>query len=244
MLGDIKERLAPYLPELIEIRKRALKCLYALIIVALPLLIYSRELYGLISQSLLKSLPPNAMLIATQVASPFTAPIKLSLFVTILLLCPFFLYHLWAFVAPGLYKKERQTILPLLLTSTALFYAGVLFAHFLVCPITLIFFHQIAPPGVTVMTDIGHFLDFLIMMYLAFGIAFQVPIITMVLCKVGLTSPEKLKKHRPYIVLGAFIIGMLLTPPDVISQCMLAIPMLFLFEAGLLLTKWTTKAFS
>lgn len=238
MLGNLKERIQPYIPDLDELRQRALKCLYAFLVVIVPLLIYAQELYGIVSHSLLKSLPPNAMLIATQVASPFTVPIKLAVFVSILLLCPFFLYHIWSFIAPGLYKKEKQTILPLLLTSTALFYAGVLFAHFIVCPLTLIFFHQIAPPGVTVMTDIAHFLDFLTSMYLAFGVAFQVPIFTVMLCKLGLTSPEKLKKHRPYIILGAFIIGMLLTPPDVISQCMLAIPMLVLFEAGLLLTKW------
>lgn len=236
--NSFSERIQAYGPDLIELRKRALRCLYAFLIAAVPMLVFSREVYGFVCESLLKSLPPNAMLIATQVATPFTTPIKLSLFLTILFLVPFFLYHAWAFIAPGLYKKEKRAILPLIVTSASLFYTGVLFSHFIVCPITLIFFHQIAPDNVTVMTDIANLLDFLIMMYLAFGLAFQVPIVTMILCKLGITSVEKLKKHRPYVILGAFIIGMLLTPPDVISQCLLAIPMLALFEAGLLFSKW------
>jgi len=230
--------LEKHLPHLIELRQRLMICLVAFGLVLAPLIYYSSQWYHLLAQPLLNSLPTGGMLIATHVVTPFTAPLKLALFTTLAIIIPFILYHIWAFVAPGLYPTEKRTLLPLLLISTLLFYSGMLFAHFCVCPLALAFFSHIAPQGVTVMTDITHYLDFILVLYFAFGISFQVPIITFVLCRVGITSVAALKKHRPYIIVGAFVIGMLLTPPDVVSQILLAIPLLALFESGLWLTQW------
>ncbi|MBS0286371.1 MAG: twin-arginine translocase subunit TatC [Proteobacteria bacterium] len=227
-----------FIPHLIELRKRLLHCALAFVIVLIPLIIFSSELYTLIAQPILKTLPQGAMLIATEVVTPFTAPIKLALFSSATLLIPYFLYQAWSFVKPGLYKKEKRAIMPILLMSTTLFYVGMAFAHFLVCPAALSFFSHVAPKGVTVMTDMTHYLDFVLVLYFAFGLSFQVPIITYLLIRVGITSVEGLKKQRPYIIVGAFVIGMILTPPDVVSQCLLAIPLLGLFESGLLLAKW------
>ncbi len=231
-----------YIPHLIELRKRLLHCCLAYVIVLIPLIVYSSELYTLIAQPILKTLPKGGMLIATEVVTPFTAPIKLALFTTTVFLIPYFLYHAWTFVKPGLYKNEKRAILPVLFLSTLLFYTGMAFAHFLVCPLALSFFSQIAPQGVTVMTDITHYLDFVLVLYFAFGVSFQVPIITFLLIRVGITSVEALKKQRPYIIVAAFVIGMVLTPPDVVSQCLLAIPLLGLFESGLLMAKWFIPA--
>jgi sec-independent protein translocase protein TatC len=227
-----------FLPHLLELRQRVIRCALAFLIIVVPLLIYSSELYTLVAHPILKTLPAGSMLIATQVVTPFTAPIKLALFTTLTLLLPYLLYQAWAFVAPGLYPNEKRTILPILLMSIALFYLGMAFAHFVVCPLALTFFMQIAPKGVTVMTDMTDYLDFILVLYFAFGAAFQVPIITFLLIKVGITSVEALKKQRPYIIVGAFVIGMLLTPPDVVSQILLAVPLLALFEGGLLLARW------
>lgn len=231
------DTIEKYLPHLIELRQRILRCFFAYLIILIPLIIYSSELYSLIAQPILKTLPMGGMLIATEVVTPFTAPIKLALFATTIILIPYFLYHIWAFVRPGLYASEKRLFFPVLLISTSLFYLGMAFAHFIVCPLALSFFMHIAPKGVTVMTDMTHYLDFILVLHFAFGISFQVPIITFLLIRIGITSVDTLKKHRPYIIVGAFIIGMLLTPPDVISQCLLAIPLLALFESGLLLAK-------
>lgn len=227
-----------YLPHLLELRQRILRCVIAFLIILVPLIIYSSELYSLVAYPILKTLPAGSMLIATQVVTPFTAPIKLAVFTSITLLLPYLLYQAWAFVAPGLYPNEKRTILPVLLMSISLFYLGMAFSHFLVCPLALSFFMQIAPKGVTVMTDMSDYLNFVLVLYFAFGAAFQVPIITYLLVRIGITSIDSLKQHRPYIIVGAFVIGMLLTPPDVVSQILLAIPLLGLFEGGLLLAKW------
>ena len=231
-----------YIPHLIELRKRLLRCSLVFLIVLFPLIIYSSELYTLVAQPILNTLPTGSMLIATQVVTPFTAPIKLALFLSAILLVPYFLYHAWSFVKPGLYKNEKRALFPLLFFSTLLFYVGMAFAHFLVCPAALSFFSHVAPKGVTVMTDMTHYLDFVLVLYFAFGFSFQVPIITFLLIRVGITSVESLKKQRPYIIVGAFVVGMILTPPDVVSQCLLAIPLLGLFEGGLLMAKWLIPA--
>jgi len=230
-----------YLPHLIELRQRLIKCALVYGLVLVPLIIFSRELYTLIAQPILKTLPQGGLLVATEVVTPFTTPLKLALFTSLVLLIPFMLYHAWAFVAPGLYPHEKSAIRPTLFFSILLFYAGIAFAHFLVLPLALGFFMHIAPAGVTVMTDITHYLDFAFVLYFAFGMAFQVPIITFVLIQTGITSIEALEKQRSYIIVGAFIIGMILTPPDVISQIMLAVPLLALFEGGLLLAKWRRR---
>ena len=226
-----------FLPHIIELRQRLLKFFIVFAILLTPLIIFSNTLYTLIAQPLLKNLPEGGRLIATEVITPFTAPIKLALFSTLILLIPYLLYHLWAFVKPALYRHEKRTIFPVLFISILLFYIGMAFAHFIVCPLALSFFMHTAPQGVTVMTDMNDYLDFMLVLYFAFGAAFQVPIITFLLCRFNIVSIETFKKQRPYIIVAAFIIGMLLTPPDVISQILLAVPLLGLFEGGLLLAR-------
>ncbi|MFI4938407.1 MAG: twin-arginine translocase subunit TatC [Candidatus Berkiellales bacterium] len=230
-----------YLPHLKELRNRTLRCVIAFIIILIPLLYFSRELYTFAAEPILQTFSKGGQLIATQVMTPFTAPLKLSLFAALFVTIPFILYNLWAFVAPGLYTNEKRTIKPILLLSTFLFYAGVLFAHTVVLPIALGFFSSIAPEGVSIMTDIQYYLDFILSLYFAFGLAFQVPIITFLLIHAGIVSVTTLQKHRRYYIVGAFVVGMVLTPPDVVSQILLAVPLLILFEAGLWLAKWVAK---
>lgn len=231
-----------HLPHIIELRQRLIRSILAYGIVLVPLLYFSSELYTLLAQPILKSLPKGGMLIATEVVTPFTAPLKLALFTALILVVPFVLYQIWRFVAPGLYPNEKRVVVPIALMSATLFYLGMLFAHYLVLPMALGFFMHVAPKGVTVMTDITHYMDFVFVLYFAFGASFQVPIVTFILIRTGITSVEALKKHRPYIIVGAFVIGMLLTPPDVVSQIMLAIPLLGLFEGGVLLAKCFPKS--
>jgi sec-independent protein translocase protein TatC len=226
-----------YLPYLLELRKRAMQCFIVFFIVLSPLLFFSRELYTSVAQPILKSLPAGAMLICTQVMAPFTIPLKLSFFMSFAIIIPFILFHIWNFVAPALYPNEKQLCRTILLFSTSLFYSGIFFAHFIVLPMALHFLMHIAPQNVNVMTDITYYLDFILTLYFAFGMAFQVPIITFVLCRQGLISIDTLQKHRPFIIVGAFVVGMLLTPPDVISQILLAIPLWALFEIGFWMAK-------
>lgn len=235
------ESFEKILPHLTELRKRLLFCAVVYLIILTPLLFFSTELYTFIAQPILKNLPHGGALIATQVITPFTTPLKLSLVISLIITIPFMLYHIWAFVAPGLYSHEKRPVRLILIYSTFLFYTGLLFAHTLVLPMVLGFFMQIAPKGITIMTDMTHYLDFVLAIYLAFGLAFQVPIITFILIQTGIISIQSLEKNRPYIVVAAFFIGMILTPPDVLSQILLAIPLLILFEGGLLLAKWQRK---
>jgi len=181
-------------------------------------------------------------MIAIEVASPFFTPFKLALVVSIFISIPYLLYQFWAFVAPGLYQHERRFILPLLFASTLLFFLGVAFAYFVVFPLMFKFLTAAAPAGVTVMTDISHYLDFVLTLFFAFGICFEVPIFTIVLVWTGIVTPQALAEQRPYVIVGAFIIGMVLTPPDVISQTLLALPMWLLFEAGLLCSRLIARA--
>jgi len=231
------DNLEKYLPHLIELRQRLIRCFLAYGLALVPLIIFSSELYTLLAQPILESLPQGGMLIATEVVTPFTAPLKLALFTALVLLIPFILYQIWRFVAPGLYPNEKRMIFPIVFMSALLFYIGMLFAHFFVLPMALGFFMHVAPKGVTVMTDMTHYMDFVLVLYFAFGASFQVPIVTFILIRTGITTIEGLKKQRPYIIVGAFIIGMLLTPPDVVSQILLAVPLLGLFEGGVLLAK-------
>lgn len=180
-------------------------------------------------------------MIATQVASPFLTPFKMVMWLSIFLTVPVMLYQAWAFIAPGLYKHEKRLVMPLAITSTLLFYVGMAFAYFVVFPLVFPFLIGYAADGVTVATDIGAYLDFVITIFFAFGIAFEVPIATIILCWTGVTTPESLAEKRPYVIVAAFVIGMLLTPPDMISQTLLAIPMWILFEAGLLISKYYVK---
>ncbi len=228
----------PLMSHLIEMRDRLLRVVLAVLLVFLGVFYFANDLYHVIATPLMQHLPEGASMISTKPAGTFFTPMKLALVLSIFAAMPFILYQMWAFVAPGLYTHERKLILPLLVSSTALFYAGMAFAYYVVFPLMFGFFIAVAPEGVAVMTDIGEYLDFVLKIFFAFGVAFEVPIATILLVWTGATSPEKLAGKRPYIIVGAFVIGMLLTPPDIISQTLLAIPMWLLFEAGLIASRY------
>ncbi|KFZ30594.1 twin-arginine protein translocation system subunit TatC [Pseudidiomarina salinarum] len=226
---------SPLLDHLLELRSRLLRSLIAVLLVFAVLAFFADELYQLIAAPLLASLPIGGTMIATDVATPFFTPFKLALVVAIALAIPFLLWQLWSFIAPGLYRKEKRLVVPLLVSSTLLFYGGVAFAYLAVLPLALNFLAGAAPEGVTVATDIARYLDFVLAIFLAFGIAFETPVAIILLCWSGVTSVQSLRKKRPYVIVGAFVVGMILTPPDVISQTLLAIPMWLLFELGLMI---------
>lgn len=225
-----------FMEHLVELRSRLLKASFAVLAVLLVLLPFSRKLYATLAAPLTAVLPEGSSMIAIDVASPFLTPFKLALLLALILSIPVVLYQLWAFVAPALYRKEKRLARPLLYSAVLLFYAGCAFAYFVVFPLVFGFFTRVAPDGVTVMTDISKYLDFVITLFLAFGITFEVPIATIILVATGVTTIDKLKKIRAYVLVGAFAFGMLLTPPDVISQTLLALPMWLLFEIGLLMS--------
>ena len=229
------------LSHLIELRSRLLKMGASILVVFLILAPFSDFIFRSIALPLMEQLPEGSTMIATQVASPFLTPFKTTMFAALFLSMPVVLYQVWGFTAPGLYKKEKRFAIPLLLSSIVLFYCGTVFAYFVVFPLMFAFFTSAAPAGVAVMTDIASYLDFVLVLFFAFGIAFEVPIATVVLVWSGLTSVETLAKNRAYVFLGAFIIGMLITPPDVISQTLLAVPVYLLYECGILLSKILTN---
>lgn len=220
---------------LIELRSRLLRTVVAIAVVFSSLVYFAQNIYQYVAQPLLKVMPEGAQMIATDVASPFFAPFKLTLILSVFIVIPYILYQIWAFIAPGLYKNEKRLIAPLMFGSTLLFYAGICFAYYVVFPLAFQFFTSIAPQGVTIATDISSYLDFILKIFFAFGIAFEIPIAIILLCWTGVTTPQKLRAKRPYIVVAAFVIGMLLTPPDIISQTLLALPMLLLFELGVII---------
>jgi len=224
----------PFLSHLVELRDCLLRVVLCVLIVFLALASYANQIYSFLAGPLLKHMPENSSMIAIEVASPFFIPFKLALVLAVFLSVPIILYQFWGFVAPGLYKKERRMVLPLLVASTVLFYLGVAFAYFVVFPLIFGFLTAAAPVGVTVMTDISKYLDFVLALFFAFGVCFEVPIFTIVLVWTGLVTPKGLAEQRPYVIVGAFVIGMLLTPPDAISQTLLAVPMWLLFEIGLI----------
>lgn len=236
--GEEEEALqeATLLSHLVELRGRLLKIAAAVVFVFVLLLPWSRKIFALVSEPLRDVLPGNTM-IATAVASPLLTPFKLTFFVALFIAMPIVLYQVWAFVAPGLYKKEKRFAMPLLASSIVLFYLGIAFAYFVVFPLMFNFFTAVAPEGVEVQTDISQFLDFITTIVFAFGIAFEVPIATVLITWTGLTTPEKLGKARPYVFLAAFVVGMILTPPDIISQTLLAIPVYVLYELGILMAR-------
>ena len=222
---------------LVELRSRLIRSALAVLLIFLCLIPFAERVFTLIATPLMERLPEGATMIATQVASPFLTPFKMSLFVAVFLAMPVILYQTWRFVAPGLYRKEKRFAFPLLLSSIVLFYAGVAFAYFVVFPLMFAFFAAVAPEGVTMMTDISAYLDFILTIFFAFGLAFEVPIATVMLVWSRLVSLESLGKARAYVFLGAFVMGMLLTPPDAISQTLLAVPVYLLYESGLFLAK-------
>ena len=225
------------LSHLIELRSRLLKAGSAVLLLFVILVPFADEVFNRIALPLMNQLPEGSTMIATQVASPFLTPFKTTMFAALFLAMPAVLYQLWGFAAPGLYTKEKRFAVPLLVSSTLLFYLGALFAYVVVFPLMFGFFTSAAPEGVSVMTDISSYLDFVLVLFFAFGLSFEVPIATVILVWSGLTSIESLEKNRAYVFLGAFIIGMLITPPDVISQTLLAVPVYLLYECGILLSK-------
>ncbi|MDV3238467.1 MAG: twin-arginine translocase subunit TatC [Gammaproteobacteria bacterium] len=232
--GDVEQ---PFLAHLIELRDRVLRMVVAVLVVFLAMAPFANQLFSMLAKPLLAHMPENSSMIAIEVASPFLIPFKLTLVLAIFVAVPFLLYQLWAFVAPGLYRHERRMVVPLLVSSTALFYLGGLFAYYVVFPLIFAFLTGTAPEGVAVMTDIGKYLDFVLTLFFAFGAAFEIPVATFVLVWMGVTTPDALAAKRPYIIVGAFVIGMLLTPPDVISQTLLAVPMWLLFEVGVFMAR-------
>ncbi len=239
--GDSEDKAAtreqPFLSHLVELRDRLLRIVLVVGLLFLALIPFANTLYTLLAAPLLAHLPESSSMIATEVASPFLTPFKLTLVIAMFLAIPVILYQAWAFMAPGLYRHERRLMLPLLVSSTLLFYVGMAFAYYAVMPLVFGFLTSTAPEGVAVMTDISKYLDFVLKMFFAFGVAFEVPVATFLLVLTGAVTPEKLASMRPYIIVGAFVIGMLLTPPDIISQTLLAIPMWLLFEAGLFISR-------
>ena len=225
------------LEHLIELRDRLLRMVLAVLVLFLALFPFSEQIFTVVAQPLLALMPEGTSMIATSVTSPFLVPFKLVLLVAVLLAVPYLLHQLWAFVAPGLYSHEKRLAAPLLISSVMLFYCGIAFAYFVVFPLLFAFFIAVAPEGVAVMTDIGQYLDFIIAIFFAFGIAFEVPVATFLLILAGATTAENMARKRPYIIVGAFVIGMMLTPPDVISQSLLAVPMWALFEIGLIMSR-------
>jgi sec-independent protein translocase protein TatC len=233
----------PFVAHLIELRDKLIKMLIVVLIIFLALFPFASEIYSIIAEPLISALPveKNSQMIATGVISPFLTPLKMALILAIYLAMPYLLYQIWSFIAPGLYKQEKKLILPLVISSTILFYLGIVFAFFVVFPLAFDFLATIGPDAVNFAPDIANYLDFVLKVSFAFGVAFEVPIATILLIMFGATTKEKLQKNRPYIVIGAFVVGMLLTPPDVISQTLIAIPMLLLFEIGLLFAPMFVK---
>ncbi|MDR9438588.1 MAG: twin-arginine translocase subunit TatC [Halomonas sp.] len=233
--GDTQEQnQAPLIEHLIELRSRLMRAVIAILVIFLGLYAFANDIYSFVAQPLMALLPEGSQMIATEVASPFLAPFKLTLVVAVFAAIPYVLHQAWAFVAPGLYDNEKALAMPILASSVALFYGGAAFAYYVVFPLLFQFFTQTGPEDVAVMTDINQYLNFVLKLFFAFGVAFEIPIATFLLILSGATTVERLSKKRPYVVLGCFVIGMLLTPPDVVSQSLLAVPMYLLYEVGLL----------
>lgn len=238
-MSDEPENLAEgtLISHLLELRHRLLLSMVAIGLAFIPCVLNSNEIFTFIAQPLLAKLPEGSNLIATGVMSPFTTPFKLSFFAALLLAMPYVIYQLWSFVAPGLYRNERRFAVPLLISAIVLFYIGVSFAYYIVFPVMFQFFASTTPQGVSMMTDITQYLDFVLTMFFCFGLAFEIPVAVVLLVVMGLVRIEKLRKSRGYVLIGCFIAAALLTPPDAISQCALAIPMYLLFEGGILMAQ-------
>jgi sec-independent protein translocase protein TatC len=224
----------PLIEHLLELRNRLLKMVLAVVICFAAIYPFANELYLLLSQPLRDLLPVGQTMIATDITAPFFAPLKLALVLSVFVAIPVILYQLWSFIAPGLYANEKRLAFPLLFTSVILFYAGAVFAYFIVFPLVFGFFTAVGPEGIVELPDINSYLNFVLKMFFAFGVAFEIPIATVLLILTGATTPDDLVAKRPYVVVGCFVVGMLLTPPDVISQTLLAVPMWILFEFGII----------
>jgi len=229
---DYDDKPQPLVAHLTELRDRLLRCVLVVLLIFLSLFYFANDIYSIVSEPLRRILPEGSSMIATEVASPFLTPFKLTMMVAVLISVPFLLHQAWAFIAPGLYRREKKIAAPLLVSSVLLFYAGIAFAYFVVFPLVFAFFTSTAPEGIAVMTDINSYLDFILTMFLAFGLAFEIPIATVLLIWTGVVTPDALTQKRPYVIVGCFVVGMVLTPPDIFSQTLLAVPVWLLFEAG------------
>lgn len=227
-----------FIAHLIELRKRLLNSVMALLVVFICLFPFSSQLYALLAKPLLAKLPKGGQMIATDVTTPFFVPLKVAMMAAFLIALPYILYQIWRFIAPGLYAHEKRLVLPLIVASTLLFFSGMAFAYFVVFPVVFGFITASAPQGVAVMTDIEKYLSFALTMFVAFGVTFQVPVAVVLLVRMGVVTTTKLKEIRPYVVVGAFIAGAIFTPPDVVSQFMLAMPLWLLYEAGIIVGGW------
>lgn len=224
----------PLMAHLLELRSRLLRIVVGVLVVFIPLSFFAKQIYALLAQPMLRLLPAGSSMIATEVASPFFAPIKLSAVVAFAAAMPWTLWQIWSFVAPGLYKSEKRLAAPLMTSSTLLFYGGIAFAYFFVLPTVFHFMVTVAPDGVAVMTDISKYLDFVLTIFLAFGFAFETPVALVLIVKTGFVTPKQLAANRQYVLVGAFVVGAIFTPPDIVSQIMLAVPVYLLFEVGII----------
>ncbi|MBH3439059.1 twin-arginine translocase subunit TatC [Pseudomonas luteola] len=238
---EYEDQEMPLVSHLTELRSRLLRCVLATFLIFACLFYFAQKIYAFASEPIRRFLPEGATMISTDVTSPFLAPFKLTLIVSLFLAMPVILYQVWGFIAPGLYKHEKRVALPLLISSILLFYAGMAFAYFLVFPLIFHFFSSITPEGAMMMPDLNSYLDFILTLFFAFGAAFEIPVATVLLIWIGIVDVAYLKKIRPYVIIGCFVVGMILTPPDVLSQTMLAIPMWLLFEIGLLFGRFVRK---
>ncbi len=230
-----------FISHLIELRDRLLKAMVALLVVFGVLFYWARDIYSFLAKPLLAELPAGSHMIAVEVAAPFFVPIKVTMFVSLVIALPFVLYQIWAFIAPGLYSHEKKFAIPLVATSTVLFLIGMAFAYFIVFPVVFHFVATFTPEGVEMNTDIQKYFDFVLALFLAFGLAFETPIAVVILTKMGIVSLKKLKESRPYVIVGAFVIAAIFTPPDVVSQLLLAFPIWLLFELGLIISGFIEK---
>ena len=233
MSDDSEDQPLPLVAHLTELRDRLLRALLAVLIVFIGLFPFANEIYSFVSEPLRALLPAGTSMIATDVASPFLTPFKLTLVAAVFIAIPYVLYQAWSFIAPGMYRHEKRLAIPLLASSVVLFYAGAAFAYYVVFPLVFGFFTSVGPEDIAIMTDINSYLNFVLKLFFAFGISFEIPIAVVIMIAAGITTPEDLARKRPYVIVGCFVFGMLLTPPDVISQALLAVPMWCLFELGI-----------
>jgi len=230
-----------FIAHLVELRSRLMKAVVAVLLVFVCLFPWASKLYTLLAEPLLSKLPKGGQMIATDVTTPFFVPLKVALMAAFLIALPYILYQIWRFVAPGLYEHEKRLVWPLIIASTILFFCGMAFAYFVVFPIVFGFITASAPTGVAVMTDIDKYLSFVLTMFMAFGMTFQVPVAVVLLVRMGFVTVKKLREIRPYMVVGAFVVGAIFTPPDVVSQSMLALPLWLLYEAGIVVAAWVGR---
>jgi sec-independent protein translocase protein TatC len=243
MSAEEREHLAEgtLISHLIELRNRLLRALIAVFLLFVPCAYYSNKLFTLVAMPLIAKMPQGTSMISTSLVAPFLAPLKLSFFVALFLAMPYVLYQVWAFVAPGLYRHEKRFAIPLVVSSILLFYCGVAFAYFVVFPLMFAFLTTAAPDGVQMMTDMTNYLDFVLLLFFAFGIAFEIPVATVLLAATGLVKLETMTKNRGYVLLGIFVIAAVLTPPDALSQCFMGVPMYLLYEIGIVMSRLLVK---